>query len=254
MGFVFTKEAAESFDWWRRSAAGHDALAQECELIRRILSPQIGESILDVGCGSGFHLRVFREWGMRPVGIDASEAMVELARQRLGFDIPVIHGFAQKLPFPERHFDIVSFITTLEFIDSPSDALREAFRVARKKIVVVILNAYSWGGVSTQIEGLFKENVYQQAKLLNLWKLKKIIRRHGRFCSIRWGSSRAVPLLPGSPARSRSSGGKVDSPFARFIALCAELAVPARVAEPAVNPAILAKVPSWAQRSLQVRA
>lgn len=40
-----------------------------------------GSRILDAGCGSGRDLRTFVERGYRPVGIDASGALIDIARQ-----------------------------------------------------------------------------------------------------------------------------------------------------------------------------
>ncbi len=253
MGYVFNKEATENFDWWRRNAEGQKALRVECELIRRVLKPQIGDTILDVGCGPGFHLREFREWGLRPMGLDASEPMLELARQRLGKDVPVTRGFAEELPFPENYFDTVIFVTSLEFVSRPSTAIKEAVRVARKRIMVVILNAYSWGGIARHVEGLFRESAYREARLLNLWKLKRMVRRHLDFCSFHWGASRSV-VLPGAQGKeSFSVIPRIDSPFARFIALRIDLAATARQVEPALNRVILSKAPSWAGRSYRIR-
>jgi cyclopropane fatty-acyl-phospholipid synthase-like methyltransferase len=45
----------------------------------------LGESqlVLDVGCGAGTFLRLVADRGARPVGLDASEALIELARTRV---------------------------------------------------------------------------------------------------------------------------------------------------------------------------
>jgi SAM-dependent methyltransferase len=43
-----------------------------------------GARILDAGCGSGRDLRVFLERGFRPIGVDASPMLVEMARSYSG--------------------------------------------------------------------------------------------------------------------------------------------------------------------------
>ena len=253
MGYVFDEETAKAFDWWRRTTEGQYALEQECETIRRILRPQIGDSILDVGSGPGFHLKTFKEWNMRPAGIDASPTMVEFAKQRLGFHIPVLEGFAERLPFPDCNFDVVIFVTSLEFVDSPAQALREAVRVARKKVVLVILNGYSWFVLSRQIDGLLSNDIYRKARFFNLWKLKKMIRRQVGISKIHWASNRIVKGFQSGSEDSVRTMRSFDSPFARYIAVCVDLAVPVRQKGWVLSHELAGNATSWAQRSSRVR-
>jgi ubiquinone/menaquinone biosynthesis C-methylase UbiE len=252
MGYVFDEETAEAFDWWRRTAEGQYALEQECETIRRILRPQIGDSILDVGSGPGFHLKIFKEWNMRPAGIDASPTMVDFSKQRLGFRIPVLQGFAERLPFPDGHFDVVIFNTSLEFVDSPDRALREAVRVARKKVVLVILNGYSWFVLSRKIDGLMGNDLYRKAHFFSLWKLKKMIRRQASASKIRWASNRIVKGFQSGSEEGARNMRSFDSPFARYIAVCVDLAVPVRQKEWVLSRKLAGNATSWAQRSSRV--
>ncbi len=252
MSPVFDRNSAERFDWWRRTTEGQHALDLELRLIRRVLEPQVGESILDVGCGPAFHLRKFREWNMRPAGIDASEPMVEFARQRAGFYIPVHHGYAERLPFEDRSFDIVLFNTSLEFMDRPDPALKEAVRVARKKLLIVIVNAYSLLSLSMRVSRIFKNDCYQQANLFNLWTVKKLLREHIDFSKMHWGSSVSVPLPDTGGGGPELPRVHLENPFGAYIAVCADLAIVVRERESALDKALAKKVPSWAQRSYRV--
>ena len=249
MGFVFDAETAESYDWWLRTHEGQYHLEHEFQLIERLLEPQPGETILDVGCGPGVHLLWFKACGMRPTGIDASINMVGIAKQRVGFKLPVFQGFAEHLPFPDRHFDVVALITTLEFVDMPTVALKEAFRTARKKVLVLILNRYSLLAVGRQIQGLFKNTFYQQGRLLSIWELKKMIRKVANLGQLQWDSVLNVPTLRSdyqSPKRPLSS---FHSPFGAYIAACVKLAVPVGELKAAVLPPLAKKTPSWAHRA-----
>lgn len=49
-------------------------------LAREFVEQVPGCCLIDVGCGPGFHAHLFAEWGYEVVGIDASAAMIELAR------------------------------------------------------------------------------------------------------------------------------------------------------------------------------
>lgn len=58
--------------------------------------------ILDVGCGGGRDMRVFRERGYKPFGIDPSTALVKIARQYSGAEVAVAK--VDELEF-EENFD-----------------------------------------------------------------------------------------------------------------------------------------------------
>jgi SAM-dependent methyltransferase len=106
------------------------------EAIRRIgLSP--GQSVLDVGCGSGVFLELAARHGAVVAGIDASEALAELARDRApGADVRV--GDMEHLPYADASFDAVCGFNSFFFADDMTAALREAARVARSGAAVVI--------------------------------------------------------------------------------------------------------------------
>src|SRR4051794_25797290 len=52
------------------------------EALRRV-APEPGQLVLDIGCGVGVFLRLVADRGARPFGVDASEALLELASTRL---------------------------------------------------------------------------------------------------------------------------------------------------------------------------
>jgi len=68
-----------------------------------------GRRLIDVGCGPGHHARVFAEWGYEVVGIDASAAMIEVARAGVRsepaptFRVAPMQRVGQL--FPENAFD-----------------------------------------------------------------------------------------------------------------------------------------------------
>jgi len=91
-----------------------------------------GALVLDVGCGTGRWLRRYSERGLQPVGVDATEGMVQRAAAS-GLKCPLVVGLAQRLPFDDAAFDLVSAVTVIQHI-SPEyqvDALKEMARVLR---------------------------------------------------------------------------------------------------------------------------
>src|ERR671921_255697 len=96
-----------------------------------------GRLVLDVGCGVGAFLRLVAERGGRPHGIDASEALLGLARSRLP-DADLRHGDMEQLPHGDDTFDLVTGFTSFFFANDIVAALREAGRVAKPGAAVVI--------------------------------------------------------------------------------------------------------------------
>lgn len=89
-------------------------------------------SVLDVGCGTGRWLRRYSELGAKPVGVDATEGMVQRAAAS-GLKCPLVVGLAQNLPFHDAVFDMVSAVTVIQHIPPAYqvDALKEMARVLR---------------------------------------------------------------------------------------------------------------------------
>ena len=52
-------------------------------------------------------------------------------------------GDGHELPFRDLSFDVITIITTLEFVTSPSRVLEEAVRVARRGVLIGALNRTS---------------------------------------------------------------------------------------------------------------
>ena len=107
----------------------------EAALERTGLKP--GWRVLDIGCGAGAFLRLVAERGAVPHGIEASEALVAFARDRLpGADLRV--GEMEDLPWDDESFDLVAGFNSFFFANDMVAALREAGRVAKPGAPVVI--------------------------------------------------------------------------------------------------------------------
>ena len=120
-------------DW---AATEEQQLPTYEEAIRR-LRIGAGQRVLEAGCGSGVFLRAAADRGARVTGLDASEALIALARARVPeADLRV--GDLQVLPFADDSFDVVAGFNSFFFAADMVAALREAGRVARPGGYVVI--------------------------------------------------------------------------------------------------------------------
>jgi SAM-dependent methyltransferase len=107
----------------------------EAALARVGLEP--GQRVLDIGCGAGAFLRLVADRRGEPAGLDASEALIALARRRLpGVDLRV--GEMEALPYGDGRFDLVTGFNSFFFANDMVAALREARRVAKPGAQVVI--------------------------------------------------------------------------------------------------------------------
>lgn len=89
-----------------------------------------GQRVLDAGCGSGPLSAALRAKGAIMTGLDGSPAMVELARQRLGDEVPLhVADLAKPLPFANDAFDVVVASLVLHYLRDWAGPLAELRRV-----------------------------------------------------------------------------------------------------------------------------
>ncbi|MCJ2071146.1 class I SAM-dependent methyltransferase [Methylobacterium sp. J-030] len=87
-------------------------------------------TVLDVGCGDGTIAGLCR--AIRPdIHIEGIDVLV-----RANTIIPVRPFDGTTLPFPDRSWDVVTFIDVLHHTEDPSQLLREAARVARQAVII----------------------------------------------------------------------------------------------------------------------
>ena len=91
-----------------------------------------GESLLDVGCGTGLFLNEAGKKGYRTWGIDFDRENIRIARERYGLKnvyVMSIEDIARE--FKDRRFDVVTFFEVLEHLDEPLEFLRKVKTVLK---------------------------------------------------------------------------------------------------------------------------
>ena len=88
------------------------------------------DHVLDLGCGGGLLLRDALAQGARATGLDHSEEMVSLARERASGSTVVL-AEAEYLSFEDATFTAVSMSIVFFFLADPVGVLRECNRVLR---------------------------------------------------------------------------------------------------------------------------
>ncbi|MEM6848075.1 MAG: metalloregulator ArsR/SmtB family transcription factor [Pseudomonadota bacterium] len=120
---------------WDRIRSLHAPEADVEAAILDILGDRPVQSLLDVGTGTGRMLELLAPHCVRMMGVDASAAMLSVARANL-IAAGVTHArIAQEdiyaLSQPSNAFDVVLIHQVLHFLDDPARALTEASRTLR---------------------------------------------------------------------------------------------------------------------------
>lgn len=91
--------------------------------------------LLDVGCATGFGLRVAQELGWRPVGLEPGRWAARQARRQ---GLVVVGGTVDNCPFADEQFDVVTLWDVIEHVPDPGAMLCAIYDVLRPGGVVAL--------------------------------------------------------------------------------------------------------------------
>lgn len=114
-----------------------DAHAQAAELLAPRVRP--GETVLDVGCGSGYFFHALRRRGLDVEyhGIDASPSLVEIGREELPrFGLPLERVRVLRIEDLAGEADHVVCVNVLSNLDNWHRPLERLLRVARRTVIL----------------------------------------------------------------------------------------------------------------------
>lgn len=182
--------ASESFrrqgaDWDEMRALDLPAAAVEAALLSLVPEQGAGR-LLDIGTGTGRVLELLAPRISQGVGVDASKAMLALARSRLA-RVGLTHCSVRladmyRLPLAEASFDIAVMQMVLHYAEDPAGVLGEVARVLRPggRLIVIDLAphdraellsrlAHRWPGFSDQeMRGLLAGAGMQQGEAVEI--------------------------------------------------------------------------------------
>jgi ubiquinone/menaquinone biosynthesis C-methylase UbiE len=172
---AFDEHIAAHYEEWYETQEGRRADTLEKAVLGWLLGgvPQI-DSVLEIGCGTGHFSRWLDCRGLATVGLDLSAAM--LAEAKVSAGVSLVQGKASCLPFADDTFDVTAFITTLEFLALPRQALVEALRVARRGVILGVLNRWSLLGLERRLRSLCRWTIYDAAHFYGVGELKRLLR------------------------------------------------------------------------------
>jgi SAM-dependent methyltransferase len=131
------------YDAWYDTPRGRWIGGAEYALAARQLAAQADDSLLDVGCGTGWFTRRAAGDGLNVTGFDHNPDWLNFARAHSGPELKWVEGDARELPFENASFDHVLSIAALCFVDDERQAVAECVRVARRRFAIGWLNRHS---------------------------------------------------------------------------------------------------------------
>lgn len=155
---------------------------------------QCSGTILDIGSADGW---VFRGSGLKITCLDINEFAPG--------EFPQIVADAQNLPLDDGSFDCCTLCEILEHVHNPILALREAVRVAKKKVIFTVPNEGHWTpnhlpfrtlAEAVKEEQLTPEQLYKrgnptatklndaQQAFHNRWYTEQLLRTHLDFLNL----------------------------------------------------------------------
>jgi len=130
----------EDSHWW---FVGRRAILESFlkQIISEIRDPQSAARILDVGCGTGANLEMLAQFG-EAEGVDVSDDALEFCRAK---GLKTHKGLAEKLPFEDESFNLVTALDVVEHLDDDVAGLKEMNRVLKKGgRTLIFVPAFMW--------------------------------------------------------------------------------------------------------------
>ncbi len=143
-----------------------------------------GRTVLDLGCGTGFHLPRFAATAARVVGVEPHPDLVALARRRTKAltNVEVLAGTAQEIPLPDASVDVVHVRWAYFFGPGSEPGLREIARVVRRGGTAFVIDNdgtrstfgrwFGWGYPkvdSAEVERFWARHGWDRTPVLTRW-------------------------------------------------------------------------------------
>lgn len=103
-----------------------------------MLLPQLGDKILDVGCGLGYFIEVMSQYGAKCTGIDVDDLCLAYCRDNISGAYFKVDLTKPPYPFSDSHFDKAICSEVLEHIKENDVILEELKRIMKPNGTLVV--------------------------------------------------------------------------------------------------------------------
>ncbi len=135
-----------------------------------------GDKVLDVGCGAGilcFHLKAA---GRNPEGVDLTQRSVDFCTDKVP-GVKFTKGEAEKLPYPDKSFDVVASNQLIEHLKEPKLAIKEMIRVCKPNGKIIL---------TTPIKNAFGGREVGHLHFFDYYDMMDLFEPYGEYYKIYW--------------------------------------------------------------------
>ncbi len=134
------------------------------------------KTVLEIGCGTGHFIRwIESTLGFKCYGVDVSKGMLADAKKRWS-NSSLLQSEGAQLPFIDKSFDVVVFVTSLEFMPDAAVAIKEAARVAEKGLIFGLMNKNSPSTLKKRLQSrIQKASFYREAKFYSISDIEEML-------------------------------------------------------------------------------
>lgn len=183
------EELAKNYDDFYTDSVGqmYDRLEKNAifqlliEIYHDISTPGFHKTMLEIGSGTGHWTEYFANLGFKVLGIEPSVPMIQIAKAKKINSATFLQESGESFHLTQNGnlYDVLCFIASLEFMDSPVKVIEHAFHYLKPQghIIVGVLNNDSFLGSQRKTEG----NPYREAHFFVEKELNEIFRRWGEI-------------------------------------------------------------------------
>jgi ubiquinone/menaquinone biosynthesis C-methylase UbiE len=136
--------------WARRYDGPNPAIGREQPIVHGLLEVEPVGTALDAACGTGRHAAKLAELGHYVIGVDTSEAMLAVAREKVR-SAEFRHGLLDALPVDDAGVDLVTCSLALTHVEDLGPVMKEFARVLRPGGRVLISDIHPWATMTGAI-------------------------------------------------------------------------------------------------------
>jgi ubiquinone/menaquinone biosynthesis C-methylase UbiE len=144
-------EVPEGYAQWAKRYDGpNPAIAREQPIVHALLEAEPVGTALDAACGTGRHTEKLAELGHYVIGVDTSEEMLAVARQKVR-SAEFRQGLLEDLPLEDASVDLVTCSLALTHVAELAPVMKEFARVLRPGGRVVLSDIHPWATMTGAI-------------------------------------------------------------------------------------------------------
>jgi SAM-dependent methyltransferase len=157
----------------------------------RAMAPWAGQTIVDLGCGTGYWLRRYAADAARVIGLEPDPVLRDAAT-KAAFGLPrteILAGSAERIPLADDSADVVHARFAYFFPPGTDRGLAEVLRVLRPGgRLVVVDNDYRWGEFAGLLGASASRPPLETAAAVDAWwrdrgATRQEVRSHLEFTS-----------------------------------------------------------------------